>query len=349
MKRCWLFLFCCVLFVVCAFGVNAQAQSADAQRHVAAAKALAYEPGHDYTGSFETICVEPRPAAAPRGGGGGGGQRGDGGGQVGRRVPPREQWYTPPNKLFDNMYYVGSDNNSVYAITTSEGIILINAGEYYAVEAEVVEGLKKLGLDAANIKYVIIADAREPSYSGAKYLQDHYNSHVLASEGDWNVMAKTQVPPEGRPEKDMVVTDGQKFTLGDMTLTLYVTPGHTPGTISMIIPNLKDGSQRHTAALLGGRDPLANGEGVQYFPTELDAIKAWKTSVNRFQETASKANADVFLITRGSNDRLLDKIRALNYRKAGGPHPFVSKDGVKRYLTMTSECMDAQLAWRAGK
>src|SRR5262245_7841148 len=112
MKRCGLFVFCCVLFVAFAFSINAQAQPAEAQKHVAAAKALAYEPGHDYTGSFETICVEPRPAA-PRGGGGGG-QRADGA-QVGRRIPPREQWYTPPNKLFDNMYYVGSDNNSVYA------------------------------------------------------------------------------------------------------------------------------------------------------------------------------------------------------------------------------------------
>jgi hypothetical protein len=43
-----------------------------------------------------------------------------------------------------------------------------------------------------------------------------------------------------------------------------------------------------------------------------------------------------------------DKIRALKYRKPAGPHPFVDKDSVKRYLNMTSECMDAQLAWRAG-
>ena len=358
MKRRWVFALCCAFLLIGLSGVAAQAQSAEAQKHVAAAKALAYEPGNDYTGSFETICEEPRPPAAPRGaGGGGGGRGGDGaaaGGQrgaapVGRNVPPRAQWYAPPARIFDNMYYVGSSNNSVYAITTAQGIVLINAGEYYSVEAEIVEGFKTLGLNTADIKYVIIADAREPSYSGARYLQDHFSAHVLASEGDWNVMAKTTVPEEGRPKKDMVVTDGQKFTLGDMTLTLYVTPGHTPGTISMIIPNLKDGTRRYTAALLGGRDPLANGEGVQYFPTDLDAIKAWKISVNRFGDIAAKANADVFLITRGSNDKLLDRIHALSYRKAGAPHTFVSKDGVKRYLTMTAECMDAQIAWRAGK
>ena len=36
-------------------------------------------------------------------------------------------------------------------------------------------------------------------------------------------------------EQDMVITDGQKITLGEVTVTAYITPGHTPGTLSMII------------------------------------------------------------------------------------------------------------------
>ena len=54
-------------------------------------------------------------------------------------------------------------------------------------------------------------------------------------------------------------------TLGDSTLTLYVTPGHTPGSVSMLVP-LKDGNQRHRGAELGGRDPGAEEEGVPVFP-----------------------------------------------------------------------------------
>src|SRR5947199_7315011 len=93
----------------------AQANNANGQAHLAAARALAYEPGHDYTGSFEVICVPPRPAA-PRGegargaGGGGrgtapdGGAARGGGGGGGRGAPPREQWYADPAKLFDNLY-----------------------------------------------------------------------------------------------------------------------------------------------------------------------------------------------------------------------------------------------------
>lgn len=317
-----------------------QASKTTAEAHLAAARALAYEPGHDYTGSFEVICVPPR-AAAPQAGGGA--ARGGGGG--GRVAPPRERWYAEPARLFDNLYFVGANNDSAYALTTSDGIILLNTVPEYAVEAEIIEGLKKLGLDPATIKYVVISDARAPSYGGVRYLQDRYQLRVLSSEADWNVMAKTNVADNVRPKKDMVVTDGQKLTLGDTTLTMYVTPGHTPGTISTIIP-LKDGNQKHVAAMLGGRDPLVNGEGVQYFPTDLEAIKLWKTSVNRFRDIAARAGADVFLITRGQNDRLPDKIHALQYRRPGGAHALVNTDAVKRYMNMTSECMDAQLAWR---
>ena len=49
----------------------------------------------------------------------------------------------------------------------------------------------------------------------------------------------------------MVVTDGEKLTLGGETLTLYITPGHTPGTVSVLIP-VKDRGQPHVAALWGG-------------------------------------------------------------------------------------------------
>ncbi len=299
----------------------------------------------------------PGAGGAGRGGAGGGGQRGgaggggaaaQGGGGGERRIPPRNQWYVPPAKLFDNMYYFGDNNFVAYAVTTSEGIILLNAGNDYAVEPEVLDGMKKMGLDPANIKYIVIADARIQSYSGVPYFQEHYHPHVLASEADWGVMAKVTEPDAIKPMKDMVVTDGQKLTLGDETITLYITPGHTPGTVSMIVP-VKDGGQKHTVLLLGGRDPLLNGEGVQYFPTMLDATKAWKASITRLQDIAAKANADAFLITRGQNMNLMEDIKALNYRKPGAPNPLVSKEAVKHYLAMTSECMDAQLAWRTNE
>ena len=57
----------------------------------------------------------------------------------------------------------------------------------------------------------------------------------------------------------------------------------------------------------------------------------------------------MFLATRGVNDHTQEKLNALKFRTPGRPHPFVNKDAARRYLTMLSECMDAQLTWNTNE
>ena len=342
MKRYGVVVFCSALLLASWVVLKAAAQASSAQAHVAAAKAAAYEPGQDFTNIFG-LCDEPKPgasadAAAPAPAGP-------------RKIPPRAQWYADPAKVFDNVYYVGEglgDNSTAWAITTSDGIILIDADYDYSAEELIVNGLKKLGLDAAQIKYVVISVAKPQIFGGARMLQDRYKAHILFSDADWNVIEKGNFSPDIKPKRDMVVTDGQKLTLGDVTVTLYVTPGNTPGTVSAIISPIKDGNQKHVAAFFGGRAPFVNGDGVQYFPDQLTAMKVWGEQAKRFKELAEKAGADVFLASHDSIDKTLDKVNAVKFRKPGGPHPFVSKAAVSRAQTVIYECMQAQLAWRAG-
>jgi len=343
MKRYLAPSFCCLLLSA-GLATKANAQASNAQAHVAAAKAVAYEPGQDLTNLYDT-CAEPRPAgaqpaaaatAAP----------------ATRRIPPRNQWYTAPAKVFDNLYYVGGalgDNNTVWAVTTPDGIILIDAGWDYSAEELIINGLKKLGFDPGQIKYVLLTTAKPQNFSGARYLQDHTKPRIALSEADWNVVEKSNLPADMKPKKDMVITDGQKVTLGDVTVTLYVTPGNSPGTLSMLISPLKDGNQKHVGSHFGGRGVFTQGDGVQYFPSEIEAIRTWAEQIKRYREIAEKAGADVFLSPRVNIDRTLDKINAIQFRKPGGPHPLVSKAAVSRGQTILYECMEAQLAYRASK
>ncbi len=221
MKRYFLLLLCGVSFLASWGPPKANAQASSAEAHVAAAKAAAYEPGQDFTNIFD-LCAEPKPGAAA--------DAGTPAPAAPRKIPPRAQWYTEPGKVFDNLYYVGTaqgDSSTAWAITTSDGIILLDATWDYSVEELVVNGLKKMGLDPAQIKYVIVSVAKPQIFGGARLLQDRYKAHILLSEADWNVIEKGNFSPEIKPKKDMVVTDGQKLTLGDVTVTLYVTPGNT--------------------------------------------------------------------------------------------------------------------------
>lgn len=339
MRRYWLPVFSSVFLLAGSIAINANAQSAKAQAHVAAAKTAAYEPGlHDLSGTFTAICREQRPGEQGRG------TAAEPDNFDERPIPPRSEWYVEPVRVFDNLYNVGTSFH-VWAVTTSEGIILLNSGKDYSVDG-VIDGLKKMGLDPANVKYVIILMPHDLHYGGAKLFQDRYHSRVLLSEADWNVIANTKyVPGRLKPRKDMVVKDGQKLTLGDTTLTLHVTPGHGPGSLSILVP-LKDGNQRHLGALIGGRDWNYLEEGIHYFSSEAEAIRTWKASANRFRDIAERAGVDVFLTTRSNHDLTAQKVRAVRSRKPGDPHPYVNMNAAKRYLTVISECMDAQLAWR---
>ena len=67
-------------------------------------------------------------------------------------APARETWYADPARVFDNLYFVGGKIHSAWALTTSEGIILIDTIFPYNSEELIVGGLQKLGLDPKNIK-----------------------------------------------------------------------------------------------------------------------------------------------------------------------------------------------------
>ena len=293
------------------------------EAHVAIAKTAA---GEDYRNLFNFLCAVP----GPRGGGAGAAaQRGQGGGQ--RQGPAdRSTWYAEPVKVFDNLYFVGQTEYSVWAVTTSEGIIVIDTIYDYSVEEEVAGGLKKLGLDPANIKYAIVSHAHPDHHGGAKFLQDRYGARVIMSAADWDMLDRTNGT---KPKRDMVATDGQKFTLGDTTLTLYITPGHTPGTISALIP-VKDNGKPHLAALWGGTGLNADRESLQ----------SYIRSAQRFSDIVRQAGADMIVSNHTDWDRSKVNLPLLARRAPGSPNPYVvGNESVRRYLKVAEECATARL------
>jgi metallo-beta-lactamase class B len=290
--------------------------------HRAAAKAAA---GDLFPGLLQRVCAEPQPALARQPG------------QIPAAQPappPREQWHAEPVKVFDNFYFVGTREHGAWAVTTTQGIIVIDALYDYAVIDEVEAGLKKLGLDATTMKYLIISHGHGDHHGGAKYLQDKYRPRVVMGPADWDLVQRDTRNP--RPARDIAATDGQKITLGETTITVYITPGHTASTISLLVP-VKDGARTHMAASWGG---TAFNPG-----TTSEAIKAYVESARRFRDVAAKAGADVIFTNHTAFDGTNAKLAALAARRPGAPHPYVlGPDAVKRYLTVAEECGLAAIA-----
>src|SRR5580765_2611206 len=215
-------------------GADAQPAAKNIDAHLAAAKAAAE---FDFTGTLARTCIAP--------------QTGPGRDVAPGPAPDRKTWFTEPAKVFDNLYFVGTKFHSSWALTTGDGIILLDTLYDYASEEAIVGGLKKLGLDPATVKYVIITHAHGDHDGGAKLMQDRFGSRIIFGGPDWDSIEKSVNQwPNGKPKRDIVATDGQKITLGDTTVTLVLTPGHTPGTLSLIFA-VKDNGKPLTVAYSG--------------------------------------------------------------------------------------------------
>jgi len=310
------------------------AVSDPAAAHLAAAKTAA---GDDFQNLLNFQCYGPGPGGqrTPPGAGKGTApatQAGRGGGRGGGRgTPDRSTWYAEPVKVFDNLYFFGQSEYAVWAITTSAGIIVLDTIFDYSVEEEVAGGMKKLGLDPANIKYAVVTHAHPDHDGGAKFLQDHYGTRVIMSPADWDVLDKRTNGT--KPKRDVEATDGQKLTLGDTTLTLYITPGHTPGTISVVLP-VKDNGAPHLAALWGGVGLNADKEAVQ----------TYIRSAQRFSGIVKQAGADIILANHTDWDRSKVNLPALAKRTPGSPNPYiVGNTKVLNFLKVAEECATARV------
>src|SRR5437879_9215286 len=326
----------------------AQAQAEAAQAHVAAAraavspKAANTQPWHDFNSAFNEMCAEPKPGARPQ--------------PVGKDIPsepgeaakltptPRERWYAPPAKVFDNLYYIGTKTESTWAIATSAGIILVNTN-FDWVTPELLDELRTFGLEPANIKYAVIVRSHSDQSWGINALKKVVPSaRVIMSEGDWEFLANDNSPAKVKPTKDMVAKDGQKVTLGDTTVTLYSTAGASAHNLSLIFP-VNDGNRRYLAGMIGGTTMNVVQGGVQVFPDTQTMIETYIASAKRFKETEDNAGVDTIISIHAALDNMLAKVDALHSRKPGDPHPFVSKDEVDRFSTIVIECAEAKLAW----
>ena len=326
-----------VVAVVLSMSVAVAAAQDTPDSHVAAARAAA---GQEYTALFNQLC--PAAPAAPQAQGGQGGARGARGAGANaaapqgqrRGAPDSSTWHAEPVKVFDNLYFVGMTEYSAWAVVTSQGIIVIDTIYDYSVEDEIVGGLRKLGFDPANIKYAIVSHAHTDHSGGARYLQDKFGTRIVLSAADWDLF-ESNTPEAARPKRDIVATEGYKLTLGDTTLTLHLTPGHTPGTISTIIP-VRDQGRPHVVAEWGGT--------AFNFTPSAAAFQTYIDSAKRFSDIVTRAGVDVIISNHTNYDGSKTKLPALAARKAGDAHPYVvGNESVKRYLKVAEECATARL------
>jgi metallo-beta-lactamase class B len=197
--------------------------------------------------------------------------------------------------------------------------------------------LTKLGLKPTDIKYVIISHAHGDHDQGAAELQSRYGAKVVMGAADWDAtLQRPATAAGGVPKRDVSVgPDGTKITLGDTTVTVVSTPGHSPGTLSYVFP-VKDQGRTVMVAYSGGTLTGA-------FGTDAKRWDEYIASQNKIAKAAADAGATVLLSNHSEYDGAYAKARLAGLkREVGEENPFiVGAAGVQRYFTVMTECAQA--------
>lgn len=254
--------------------------------------------------------------------------------QEGRRYALADGQAKEPFKVFDNFYYVGIEYVSSWLLTTSDGLILFDTlFEHEEYGDYLIGNIRKLGFDPADLKYIIITQGHLDHYGQARMLQDLTGAVVGSGAGDWGLI-EARKGSDG-PRRDWDIQHGESLTLGDTTIHFEITPGHTPGTVSTIIP-LKDGERTHLTYFHGGTE-------LEYFEPEV--IRGFISDMERIKDIEGieiQTNNHAFI------DDLFDRQDLLNKRRPGDVHPFVDPEGfdawVDRRIGIAQELLDCVLA-----
>jgi metallo-beta-lactamase class B len=155
---------------------------------------------------------------------------------------------------------------------------------------------------------------------------------------DWDLVAR--FPNRYKtmaPKRDIVAADGMQITLGGSTVDVWLTPGHTAGTLGYTF-TVSDGGRPVRVAYSGGTafnfvNDTPN-PGIENFQTYIN-------SQRKLAGKAAAAGATVVLSNHSEFDGAVTRNRMLAGR-GSGPHPYeLGADMVQRYFKVTEACARA--------
>lgn len=232
--------------------------------------------------------------------------------------------------IFDDLLIIAQKETNCYVLKTNDGLIVIDAiWPSEKVFDAVVDAIKAVGWNPDTIKKLVLTHGHVDHTGCGKYFVETYNVETYLSEVDDIFWEEHPTKPQ-RPETwkdyqiDTYIQDGDTIILGDKTIYVYGTPGHTPGCLSYIFP-VKEAGETHMAALWGGTTPPWTKKGVKQYLKSLDY----------FIQEANRKKVDVALSNHTAIDNGLERILYSKNRMSYMPNIYIiGQDAFQKYCTV---------------
>ncbi|MET0272855.1 MAG: subclass B3 metallo-beta-lactamase [Phenylobacterium sp.] len=250
----------------------------------------------------------------------------------------------PAFKIAEGLYYVGSADYAAYLLTTRAGLIAIDGGDAETGK-QIIANIRALGFDPGQVKMIVNTHQHFDHAAGlaaikraaprAKLYVSKVDGDVIAAGGRGDPFLKGERFWYEAVKPDVTIVDGQKVSLGGVTLTAHITGGHTRGCTTWTFPVTVAGkphlAQVHcSSSVLPGYRLVAPetypGQAADY----AKSFATWKT-----------IPCDLFLASHASFYGLDAKRKAL---EAGKADAFVDPEGCKAFYARQEAAFRKELS-----
>lgn len=252
-----------------------------------------------------------------------------------------------PFQITNNVYYVGSQDQASYLISTRDGLILINSG--FEASAPLIEqSVEKLGFKFSDIRILLLSHAHIDhaagsatilKKTGAKYMVMDADVAVVESGGKTDFHnGKLAAEHYTLARVDRVLQNNDKVELGEQVLTAHLTAGHTKGCTTWTLEVNQDGRKQNVLILCG----MAASAGPNASYKLLDNPD-YPQAVSDFERTFTvlpTLPCDIFLGAHGRYFNLQAKYEQL---QAGNKNAFVDPDGYRAYVASGKQSFETLL------
>ncbi|MBS0362273.1 MAG: subclass B3 metallo-beta-lactamase [Proteobacteria bacterium] len=238
-----------------------------------------------------------------------------------------------PFRIADQLYYVGANDYSSYLIVTKAGLIIIDGADK-PVGPQIVANIKALGFNPRDIKILLnthehfdhaagLAEVKRAAAPDVKFYASAADGAIVAAGGKGDPFLKGARFEYEPVKPDVVIKDGDKVTLGGMTLTAHITAGHTPGCTTWTFPVTIAGKTRQALDLCSAT--VLPGYKLGKVETYPGQTKDYEKSF----ATWKALPCEVFIASHGSMFHMHEKRAELD---AGKADAFVDPAGCKAFV-----------------
>lgn len=222
-----------------------------------------------------------------------------------------------PFKIFGNTYFVGTEPASSHLIDTGSGLILLDSG-YMESLYLVLESIRKLGFDPREIRYIIHSHGHIDHAAATRALVEMVRAETFLGEDDRGMVTgenqlswapEYEMSFDGLFEPDHLLRDGDRITLGNVSIDCVATPGHTAGDFSFFWNGEENGRRLRFGTMGGAGVNSMSSEYLRKYHIEFQKLREkFRKSILRCR----KESVDIFIgnhvghnDTQGKYQRLL--------------------------------------------